>query len=189
MGCVNMPYMFKVSLILTSSLTCATFGILNKLTRQPINHLDLKLYSLDPLLFLRYWMCLLMKILSFLCFVAAALILRLEGNIQQSLELFQSCTILNPSSTDNLKQVARSLWVHCPHAWLNKVRKCTVTTAKLDANDSLTAPLLVKDEPTPRTFFDTATWPSEYLLNDYYYCYLFFLQVPAWKAQSSNWIL
>lgn len=41
--------------------------------------------------------------------VYAALILRLEGKIQQSLELFQSCAILNPSSTDNLKQVARSL--------------------------------------------------------------------------------
>uniref|UniRef100_A0A673CXM3 Bardet-Biedl syndrome 4 n=1 Tax=Sphaeramia orbicularis TaxID=375764 RepID=A0A673CXM3_9TELE len=38
-----------------------------------------------------------------------ALILRLEGKIQQSLELFQSCAILNPGSPDNLKQVARSL--------------------------------------------------------------------------------
>ncbi|XDV53510.1 hypothetical protein PO909_021990, partial [Leuciscus waleckii] len=37
-----------------------------------------------------------------------ALIMRLEGNIQQSLELFQSCAILNPKSSDNLKQVARS---------------------------------------------------------------------------------
>uniref|UniRef100_A0A8D3CNA0 Bardet-Biedl syndrome 4 n=1 Tax=Scophthalmus maximus TaxID=52904 RepID=A0A8D3CNA0_SCOMX len=40
-----------------------------------------------------------------------ALILRLEGKIQQSLELFQSCAILNPSSADNLKQVARSLFL------------------------------------------------------------------------------
>lgn len=39
----------------------------------------------------------------------AALILRLEGKIQESLELFQSCAVLNPSSADNLKQVARSL--------------------------------------------------------------------------------
>ena len=40
-----------------------------------------------------------------------ALILRLEGKIQQSLELFQSCAILSPTNADNLKQVARSLWV------------------------------------------------------------------------------
>ncbi|XP_068171328.1 Bardet-Biedl syndrome 4 protein isoform X2 [Antennarius striatus] len=44
-----------------------------------------------------------------------ALILRLEGKIQQSLELFQSCAILNPSSTDNLKQVARSLFLLGKH--------------------------------------------------------------------------
>uniref|UniRef100_A0A672JL41 BBSome complex member BBS4 n=1 Tax=Salarias fasciatus TaxID=181472 RepID=A0A672JL41_SALFA len=44
-----------------------------------------------------------------------ALILRLEGKIQESLELFQSCAILNPSSTDNLKQVARSLFLLGKH--------------------------------------------------------------------------
>ncbi|XP_056134536.1 Bardet-Biedl syndrome 4 protein [Lampris incognitus] len=44
-----------------------------------------------------------------------ALILRLEGKIQQSLELFQSCAILNPSSSDNLKQVARSLFLLGKH--------------------------------------------------------------------------
>ncbi|XP_061888264.1 Bardet-Biedl syndrome 4 protein isoform X1 [Entelurus aequoreus] len=44
-----------------------------------------------------------------------ALILRLEGKIQQSLELFQSCAILNPSSPDNLKQVARSLFLLGKH--------------------------------------------------------------------------
>ncbi|CAJ1049282.1 Bardet-Biedl syndrome 4 protein [Xyrichtys novacula] len=44
-----------------------------------------------------------------------ALILRLEGKIQQSLELFQSCAILNPSSADNLKQVARSLFLLGKH--------------------------------------------------------------------------
>lgn len=36
------------------------------------------------------------------------LILRIEGKIQESLELFQTCSILNTSG-DNLKQVARSL--------------------------------------------------------------------------------
>lgn len=41
----------------------------------------------------------------------AALIFRLEGNIQESLELFQTCAILSPQCADNLKQVARSLWV------------------------------------------------------------------------------
>ena len=44
-------------------------------------------------------------------FVVSALIFRQEGRIQESLELFQTCTLLNPQSTDNLKQVARSLWV------------------------------------------------------------------------------
>ncbi|XP_034015765.1 LOW QUALITY PROTEIN: Bardet-Biedl syndrome 4 protein-like [Thalassophryne amazonica] len=44
-----------------------------------------------------------------------ALILRLEGKIQQSLELFQSCASLNPSSPDNLKQVARSLFLLGKH--------------------------------------------------------------------------
>ncbi|XP_077993436.1 BBSome complex member BBS4-like [Glandiceps talaboti] len=39
------------------------------------------------------------------------LIFRLEGRIQESLELFQSCSLLNPQSTDNLKQVARSLFL------------------------------------------------------------------------------
>lgn len=44
-----------------------------------------------------------------------ALIFRLEGKIQESLELFQSCAILNPQSADNLKQVARSLFLLGKH--------------------------------------------------------------------------
>ncbi|XP_055049033.2 Bardet-Biedl syndrome 4 protein [Misgurnus anguillicaudatus] len=44
-----------------------------------------------------------------------ALIMRLEGKIQESLELFQSCAILNPKSSDNLKQVARSLFLLGKH--------------------------------------------------------------------------
>uniref|UniRef100_A0A8C9VSW8 BBSome complex member BBS4 n=1 Tax=Scleropages formosus TaxID=113540 RepID=A0A8C9VSW8_SCLFO len=44
-----------------------------------------------------------------------ALILRLEGNIQQSLELFQSCAVMSPRSADNLKQVARSLFLLGKH--------------------------------------------------------------------------
>ncbi|KAM8972208.1 BBSome complex member BBS4 [Pelodytes ibericus] len=44
-----------------------------------------------------------------------ALILRLEGKIQESLELFQTCAILNPTSSDNLKQVARSLFLLGKH--------------------------------------------------------------------------
>uniref|UniRef100_T1DCK4 Putative BBS-4 protein n=1 Tax=Cupiennius salei TaxID=6928 RepID=T1DCK4_CUPSA len=39
-----------------------------------------------------------------------ALIFRHEGKIQESLELFQTCSILN-TSVDNLKQVARSLFL------------------------------------------------------------------------------
>ncbi|KAJ7994670.1 hypothetical protein DPEC_G00251880 [Dallia pectoralis] len=44
-----------------------------------------------------------------------ALILRLEGKIQPSLELFQSCAILSPTNPDNLKQVARSLFLLGKH--------------------------------------------------------------------------
>ncbi|XP_041034170.1 Bardet-Biedl syndrome 4 protein isoform X1 [Carcharodon carcharias] len=44
-----------------------------------------------------------------------ALIFRLEGKIQESLELFQSCAILNPQNVDNLKQVARSLFLLGKH--------------------------------------------------------------------------
>ncbi|XP_069480718.1 BBSome complex member BBS4 isoform X2 [Ambystoma mexicanum] len=44
-----------------------------------------------------------------------ALIFRLEGKIQQSLELFQTCSILSPLSSDNLKQVARSLFLLGKH--------------------------------------------------------------------------
>uniref|UniRef100_A0ABM0MBG2 Bardet-Biedl syndrome 4 protein-like n=1 Tax=Saccoglossus kowalevskii TaxID=10224 RepID=A0ABM0MBG2_SACKO len=39
------------------------------------------------------------------------LIKRMEGRIQESLELFQTCSLLNSQSTDNLKQVARSLFL------------------------------------------------------------------------------
>ncbi|OPJ70001.1 Bardet-Biedl syndrome 4 protein [Patagioenas fasciata monilis] len=44
-----------------------------------------------------------------------ALIFRLEGKIQESLELFQTCSIMNPRSADNLKQVARSLFLLGKH--------------------------------------------------------------------------
>lgn len=44
-----------------------------------------------------------------------AVIHRQEGRIQESLELFQTCTLLNPHSVDNLKQVARSLFLLARH--------------------------------------------------------------------------
>ncbi|KAL4234073.1 Bardet-Biedl syndrome 4 protein [Mactra antiquata] len=44
-----------------------------------------------------------------------ALILRMEGKIQESLELFQTCALLNPNSGENLKQVARSLFLLARH--------------------------------------------------------------------------
>ncbi|ESO87919.1 hypothetical protein LOTGIDRAFT_53377, partial [Lottia gigantea] len=44
-----------------------------------------------------------------------ALIYRQEGKIQESLELFQTCTLLNPNSGENLKQVARSLFLLARH--------------------------------------------------------------------------
>ena len=45
------------------------------------------------------------------CCAASALILRHEGRVQESLDAFQRCTLLNARSADNLKQVARSLYV------------------------------------------------------------------------------
>ncbi|XP_025025289.1 Bardet-Biedl syndrome 4 protein isoform X4 [Python bivittatus] len=44
-----------------------------------------------------------------------ALIFRLEGKIHESLELFQTCAILRPRCADNLKQVARSLFLLGKH--------------------------------------------------------------------------
>ena len=38
-----------------------------------------------------------------------ALILRQDGRIQESLECFQMCALINANNPDNLKQVARSL--------------------------------------------------------------------------------
>ncbi|XP_067002347.2 Bardet-Biedl syndrome 4 protein [Anabrus simplex] len=43
------------------------------------------------------------------------LILRHEGKIQESLEYFQTCHTLNPKSVDNIKQVARSLFLLGSH--------------------------------------------------------------------------
>ena len=39
------------------------------------------------------------------------LVLRQEGKIQESLEMFQICNILNPNSADHIKQMARSLFL------------------------------------------------------------------------------
>ncbi len=44
-----------------------------------------------------------------------ALIRRRQGRIQESLQLFQAATALNPHSVDNLKQVARSLYLLGKH--------------------------------------------------------------------------
>lgn len=43
--------------------------------------------------------------------IILGLILRQEGKIQESLEQFQVCNILNPSSANNIKQMARSLFL------------------------------------------------------------------------------
>ena len=40
-----------------------------------------------------------------------ALILRIKGNIHESLELFKKCHLLNPGNTDYLKQFGRSLYL------------------------------------------------------------------------------
>ena len=44
-------------------------------------------------------------------FYTLALLLREEGKIQESLELFQRTVQINANNVDNLKQVARSLYV------------------------------------------------------------------------------
>ena len=43
-----------------------------------------------------------------------ALILREEGEVQQSLDVFQQCVQLNQHNPDHLKQVARSLYAFIP---------------------------------------------------------------------------
>ena len=40
-----------------------------------------------------------------------ALVLRIKGNIHESLELFKKCHLLNPSNVDYLKQFGRSLYL------------------------------------------------------------------------------
>jgi len=40
-----------------------------------------------------------------------ALILRIKGNIHESLELFKKCHLLNPTNADYLKQFGRSLYL------------------------------------------------------------------------------
>ena len=40
-----------------------------------------------------------------------ALILRIKGNIHESLELFKKCHLLNPSNIEYLKQFGRSLYL------------------------------------------------------------------------------
>lgn len=42
---------------------------------------------------------------------AKALILRVKGNIHESLELFKKCHLLNPTYIDYLKQFGRSLYL------------------------------------------------------------------------------
>ena len=44
-----------------------------------------------------------------------ALIKRQRGRIQESLQLFQAATALNPHNVDNLKQVGRSLYLLGKH--------------------------------------------------------------------------
>jgi len=44
------------------------------------------------------------------------LILREKGNLQESLELFQAATLLNPSNPDNLKQIGRTLFLSGKHS-------------------------------------------------------------------------
>ncbi|XP_068231579.1 Bardet-Biedl syndrome 4 protein isoform X2 [Palaemon carinicauda] len=57
------------------------------------------------------------------------LIMRQEGKIQESFELFQLCNILNPSSIENIKQMARALFLLGRHklaveAYIQAENKC-----------------------------------------------------------------
>lgn len=60
------------------------------------------------------------------------LILRQEGKIQESFELFQLCNILNPSSIENIKQMARALFLLGRHK--------LAVEAYLQAEDKLNKP-------------------------------------------------
>lgn len=63
---------------------------------------------------------------------AKALILRVKGNIHESLELFKKCHLLNPTYTDYLKQFGRSLYLLGRHkAAIEVFDECL----NLDASD------------------------------------------------------
>jgi len=63
---------------------------------------------------------------------AKALILRIKGNIHESLELFKKCHLLNPTNIDYLKQFGRSLYLLGRHkAAIEVFDECL----NLDKND------------------------------------------------------
>lgn len=58
--------------------------------------------------------------------IILALLLREEGKIQESLELFQRTVQINANNVDNLKQVARSLYVENSLSYLTICRNISV---------------------------------------------------------------
>jgi len=61
-----------------------------------------------------------------------ALILRIKGNIHDSLDLFKKCHLLNPANTEYLKQFGRSLYLLGRHKQaIDLFNECV----ELDAND------------------------------------------------------
>ena len=61
-------------------------------------------------------------------FFTLALLLREEGKIQESLELFQRTVQINANNVDNLKQVARSLYVENSLSYLIICRNILIET-------------------------------------------------------------
>lgn len=61
-----------------------------------------------------------------------ALILRHSGRIQESLQLFQAATCLNPDNKENLKQVGRSLYLLGKHTAAIEVYEEILTMGRVD---------------------------------------------------------
>ena len=62
---------------------------------------------------------------------AKALILRIKGNIHESLELFKKCHLLNPTNIDYLKQFGRSLYLLGRHKAAIEVFEITPPTIEI----------------------------------------------------------
>lgn len=106
--------MMKTTCIAHPALNC----LLSRLSCAMSNHLRTHCWCCGVLLpylpTLLVYFCVLFYLTAerILSWRLAGLIKRKQGDVQGSLQLFQAATCLNPQNIENLKQVARSLYVH-----------------------------------------------------------------------------